>query len=965
MKENIVNSPYNALYVIFVFLLLSMEVIQAEDSRNTQNSQSWKFAFDQPQTVWALESGDLKLKEHRYDPVDGYNGRGCEFMSIDVPADSNSVLISMKVGTGQLLEDVLPSVYIKSNRTGLRFYLRIILPMTATGQNQPLSVLLEGTTYSNNGRWQQLRIDQPTVQLEKQVKEIARQTGKELDITNAFFDKVYLDLNGGQGETSVWIDDIEITSFAPVDATEQLIMAQNAYKSTQANQTKENPALKTKESVDISLSPATTPSEPLKSAQTTRQTPQITISGQTMLINNNPFFLRAIRHRGEPLELLRNLGFNTVWLSFPPSESFQSQAATLGIWFICPAPLTQVQGDVSSEAATINFTPTRWGDQYYRVLAWDLGDLTQRNLSVEQIDILTRRIQECDSDVTRPIFAQADSELRNISRTINVFLLAKNPMYSTTDMESYSKWLTNISSLLQPGTPKWCIVSTQPERKLVAQWQAMFPSEKYPLTIPLEQLMLQTLSVAGTGNRGILFDSITALSQQDADTQTRCRILELINSQLTICDSFFAIGDSPTLIETSEKYLRYIMLTIPSCGRLLLPLSSPPNSQYVLSGRKDTPVSLLVPGIPVTYQAYRLTPNGLEPLKMSRQAGGSRIILEHSAETTTILLSRNPSVINSMFNRLRNFGPRGSVLLREITSNRLENFRPWFNLSKASKAEQDVFATAVNGLKQADFALKQRLYSDADTYCNQTSNALRMLEYSYWLQSTGSLVSPNSHPAAVSFRSMRLFYQWQQQSLEYKMSDNILQGGEFESLESFQQSKWNLFLESNSTLSMMGKAEISPQAAFKGTNGLRMWATIPPQSQDEILMLEKPPVTIVSPVIKVEPNETVKITCLVNLPQPIKCSSDGLIIREVHSGHVLQQRVTKTLGWQPIVMFRAADSEGNIQLSIELTGIGEAYVDCVKIARIVPRNTEQISPPNEEENGEGNTEQSEESNSVM
>ena len=76
----------------------------------------------------------------------------------------------------------------------------------------------------------------------------------------------------------------------------------------------------------------------------------------------------------------------------------------------------------------------------------------------------------------------------------------------------------------------------------------------------------------------------------------------------------------------------------------------------------------------------------------------------------------------------------------------------------------------------------------------------------------------------------------------------------------------------------------------------------------------------------VGPFETVKISCLVNLPQPLKCTVDGLKISEVHSGDVLARGVTKTLGWQPIVMFRTADGEGKIQLSFELTGIGMAYI---------------------------------------
>ncbi|MBR6434879.1 MAG: hypothetical protein IKS45_00070, partial [Thermoguttaceae bacterium] len=151
-------------------------------SENAQKEQSWKFSFDQPQTVWRVESAepDLKTIEHKYSPQEGYGKRGCEYIALQIPANAKSVMLGMKVGTGKLTDDVLPTVYIKSNKTGLQFMLRVILPMTQESvrpgapPSAPLSILLAGGTYSLNGSWQQIRIDRPLDLLKKQALDISR-----------------------------------------------------------------------------------------------------------------------------------------------------------------------------------------------------------------------------------------------------------------------------------------------------------------------------------------------------------------------------------------------------------------------------------------------------------------------------------------------------------------------------------------------------------------------------------------------------------------------------------------------------------------------------------------------------------------------------------------------------------------------------------------------------------------------
>lgn len=918
-------------------------------SENEKSEQSWKFSFDQPQTVWRVETTEENLKtiEHKYSPQEGYGKRGCEYISLQIPANSRSVMLGMKVGTGRLSDDVLPTIYIKSNKTGLRFMLRVILPMTQAesrpgsreGASAPLAIFLSGGTYSLNGSWQQIRIDRPLDLLKNQAMDISRDRGQNIDITNAYFDMVYLDINGGEGELNLWIDDLEITGYVPVAPGD---FVKGSLGNLNHENRKDVPNPITPQSINNN-NPANVfnaqdlnanDQDPLNISD--NQTLTVRVNGDSIFVNDSMFFIRAIRYRGEPFEYLRRLGFNTIWMDDVPNDGQMIQAQEQGLWIICPPPLTKQQWDVFSEDASRNYSPTFWGDKYYRVIAWNLGNLTRNSVSVEQTNQLCHRIRECDRDVARPIFAQAEDKLRDYSRQVESLIIERNPIYSSMDMRNnYLRWHRDIPCLIQPGMPRMCIIQTQPDVKLTQSWKAMFPGETFPESIPYEQLQMMSFAAAGSGVRGLFFDSQTPLNSNNPDSQYRSLSLELINSRLSTVDSFFAAGTQSTPVMTSDPDLWFIMLTIPNKGRLALPLYIPNYAQYTLCGRSTRSATAFIKHIPTTYQAYRLSPNGLEPLNVSRQAGVMNVAIDSQTDWSMILLAQNPSVISSLYNRLRTNGKRTSVLFRDLTANRLENFRVWLNPNKATIEEKTLFNSAVQALERSNMAISQNLWSESDIFSCDAANALRILEFSYWSRVIAKSQTPNSHPAAVSFRTMRLFHFWLQNIQNYKLGENLLPAGDFESLDDFLNANWILYLdEDNSQIS--GKGDINPLAAFSGKSGLCLTAQTQPGLQKFIALLDKPPITILSPTVQVNPYETVKITCRVQIPKELLCTVDGLKIYDVQSGDILASRITQTYGWQMIVMYRTADSEGKIQLCFEMTGIGKAYIDNVKIIRIVP-----------------------------
>ena len=932
-------------FIISVISVLIISPLYAQ-SENNKNEQSWKFSFDQPQTVWRIETDEPNLKtiEHKYSPQEGYGKRGCEYVSLQIPSQAKSIMLGMKVGTGLLSDDVLPTIYVKSNQTGLRFMLRVILPMTPAdnsqssgqgeGKSAPLAILLVGGTYSLNGSWQQIRIDRPLDLLKREAVDISKRSGQNIDVTNAYYDMAYLDIKCGEGELNRWIDDLEINGYVPVSPEEFVRGSLRTINTQNKSNAPAAPAAKINRTNEFS-SPGANPDSQTPVVPVNRLKSQI--KNNSIYINDSLFFIRAIRYRGEPLEYLRQLGFNTIWMDMVPTEGQMIQAEELGLWLICPPPLNKQQWDVFSEE--VNYTPTFWGDRYNRVIAWNLGNLTRNSISVEQTNKLCRRIRECDRDVVRPIIAQADEDMLNYSRQVQGLIIERNPIYSSMDMKKYLRWHRDIPCLIQAGMPRICVIQTQPDVKLTQIWKTMFPNETFPQSIPYEQLQVTAYAAAGSGVRGLFFDSQTSLFSNDPDAQYRSRSLELLNSRLAAADSFFMAGTPSALpVNASDPNLWYIILTVSNKGRLALPLYIPNYAQYALSGSFTRSVSAVFDDIPTTSQAYRLAPNGLEPLKTNSPTGEMNVIIDSQADWSMILFTQNPTVISSMYNRLKNQGKRPSILLYELTANRLENFRPWFNPQRASKEELSLFNSAAKALEYSNRLINQNLLSEADAFSCDAANALRILEYSYWSGIIGTRQEPIFHPAAVSFRMMRLYYSWRQNMQNYKQGDNVLPAGDFESLTDFQDSNWALYVDIASSSYIAAKGDINPMAAYSGKSGLCLTVQTTPELLNSIVLLDKSPITVLSPVVHLEPFELVKITCLVNLPEKkaIKGTVDGLKINDVYSGDVLARRITQTHGWQTIVMFRTADNNGNLQLRFDLTGIGKAYIDNVKIIRIVP-----------------------------
>ena len=86
-----------------------------------------------------------------------------------------------------MIDELAPSVWIKSDRPGLQLAARIVLPRTADPRTgRPVTTIVAGSGYTDVGRWQQLRLEGIPRLLTRQVHLLRMQLGPQVDDREAY-----------------------------------------------------------------------------------------------------------------------------------------------------------------------------------------------------------------------------------------------------------------------------------------------------------------------------------------------------------------------------------------------------------------------------------------------------------------------------------------------------------------------------------------------------------------------------------------------------------------------------------------------------------------------------------------------------------------------------------------------------------------------------------------------------------
>ena len=109
--------------------------------------------------------------------------------------------------------------------------------------------------------------------------------------------------------------------------------------------------------------------------------------------------------------------------------------------------------------------------------------------------------------------------------------------------------------------------------------------------------------------------------------------------------------------------------------------------------------------------------------------------------------------------------------------------------------------------------------------------------------------------------------------------------------------------------------------------------------------LERPPLWITSAPVPVRQGQLARIHGWAHVPQRLGATQDGLLLFDNFAGPQLGERIQLSQGWREFTLYRAIPKNGELTLTISLTGLGEASLDDLSISLINPDPIREVARP--------------------
>ncbi|HTN75902.1 MAG TPA: hypothetical protein VL096_11675, partial [Pirellulaceae bacterium] len=760
-------------------------------------------AFESADTAWQVAESDCALRKlvHERTWKEAHGGHASEHLHLSVGAGSK-VYLTYDIEPARVIEELVPRLWLKSDRVGPQLFVRVVLPRTKEPRTgRPITALIPGDTYSDAGVWQPLSFKNVPLLLERQVRVLRQQFGSDIDPREAYIDKIVINAFSEPGPIKLWIDDLEVTGHVAVAERDKLLDATHR---------------------PVAFEEAT-------SAPADRS---VQLDGSLILAGGRPLPVRMIEHNGESLEWLQTAGFNAVWLREPATALQLTEAERLGLWLVAPPPTAQ--------AGRITVTPA-----HASILAWSLGTKLGP-LDVDTTRELARELRAADNVVGRPMIAGAIAPLAAYSRTANILLLDPPSLGGSFEMADYASWLAERPRFARPGTPCWAMLETEPAAEIYSQLAAVRPQIMPTPELDYQQLRLATFTAIASGARGILFQSRTRLDGQDRAAIQRIDTLRLLNAELRLVEPWMAAGTYVGEISVDDKQVRVSALQTER-ARLLVVRRYTNGQQFVIGGADKDRLSLVIPGTPSSSHVYRLSTLGMEPIVHKRITGGTHLAIESAGACSLVVITQDPLVLGRVARDLAALEAQHARLHYEVVLRKLETTG-----DAARRMPLNAFPNTSRALDQATANMQQalRLLSANDRRGAEKVVAaaeLQLAEVQRGHLQAAALAFPSPIASAfcTQFNTLPVHYELSERLRTVTFGENVLPGGEMEELNSLIQSGWKHQRDPN--VPVESAVELSPQP-HGGQSSLHL-SVFAGKPEDAPTLIETPPVWVTSPAI--------------------------------------------------------------------------------------------------------------------
>jgi len=821
-------------------------------------------------------------------------GTGAERIHLRGPAGRTAQL-GYELPSAPVIQELQLRAKVLSNRAGILLAAKVVLPRStnrATGH--PFELLVRGTSVGAGGEWEELALVNLPQLLANHARVARAQYGAALDERGAYVSQIVFLTPGGAGTTELIVDQIQV--FGVLSGRRRNV---------------EGPRI---EQASAQQSPA-------RSAIATTASPAV-----SKITSRVP---RIIQWQGEPFHKLQRLGFNTIGMNRLPSAEELKEIDQLGLSLVCPPPLPQ---QLSEQGIGAEFEP---------VVAWDLGE----QLSSDDLAYVQRweqLVARHDPIVARPTVLAPQLFTLEASRISDILLIGRAVVGTAVTLREHAAWLAQRQRLARPGTPIWNKIETQISPSQQMQSAALSSNGTTMLGTSYAHLTALTSASLGVKSRGLYFQSHSPLFSEetvsakepaaftDSAARRRALALELTNLRLQLAEPWMAAGKELFVARSTQPEVSALVMQAER-SHLLAPVWWSSNMQFSTTTRTAGPISFIVPSVAESSEAFLVTLGGMERVGHQRVTGGIRVSLEKLPFDSFLLFSDDPQAISQVTQYLRRVAPRAAKLRRELAYLHLQEATSLLASLQAFTTSigqaQITLAQARGELTACDRYLTSGGYDLAYLRADAVDLAIDQLESELqaallWPQSQ-AITTLNHGPSTLPVR-----LQLQKVLARAPLSANLLAGGGFENLSSLLETGWRhrqLPLDGITTT-----VRLSPEAPHSGSYCLELEARAL-EDGSPTTIVPTAPVWISSAPLHVGAGDLLEITGVARLPEPLIGSVDGLQIIDSIGGADMALRIHEAPSWQPFRLIRAATSDGDVSVTIALSGLGKAQVDDVAI----------------------------------
>lgn len=877
--------PRGARLFVRLFLIAALSLAPKSASLRAADFAD---SFEGPNVAWRIAATDVRyrLLGHRLAAAEVHHGAACE--EIKLVSQSGSFIHAVyEFDRAPIIDELKIALWVRANRPGLQMAARVVLPHTPDPKTQtPATLLIYGDIYQKSGDWQQLTLGRLPSRIERQIRVIQSGFEKTIDQREAYIDQIVLNVYGGTGTTSVWIDDLKIDGLA----------------------SRINPG----NPVSSPLRQAIFDAPPVRERAVV--SPQIKVSAAVLSVAGRPLFPRMIEHHGESFAFLHSLGFNIIWLRQLPTDQQCYDATRLGLWLVCPPPELNTGDRISST--------------FDRVVAWDAGHA----LSRRELATTTKMIQQlrlADQQVHRPIVCNPINEIRAYSRQVDVLLHRRHPLRSTLEMSDYNSLLKDFGLHARANVPVWTVLPTDEPRDWRAQADAAGANAD-SVRLDYGHLRYLAFAAVAAGARGVLFESAARLDAESESARYRARLLNLVNLELQLLDPWTSAGHAATPGRSSDPSVTTVVIQA-NRSRILLPIRSGGGAQYVEAVVNDQPISFVVPGVSSTNQAYQFSALGLRKLSSRRVAGGLSVSVHDPTAGSVVLMTNDFQWVSELSRRIADIRPRAAQIEYELAEDQFERVGRVLELLEQQKLSverakiQHMRAGELLAVARNRLALNPH---QAMIHLRRAVNHLANLKRDTWSQAIRQFGPPDRFPLLASFYTLPIACRRLASITETPLSRNLIGGGQMENLEQMLMAGWRHTRRIQTHFATA--AELSTQGPRSGSKSLLLHvAPLDPHASPKTV--ESAIQWVNTPEVFVRRGQMVEVRGWVKVSDALRGSIDGLTILDSHAGPSMAHRIARTRGWEEFVLYRAATHDGPLFVSFAMAGIGDARIDDVSI----------------------------------